>query len=38
MLLGATGVQVCTAVMHRGFGVVKAMVRGLEKWMEQEGI
>jgi dihydropyrimidine dehydrogenase (NAD+) subunit PreA len=23
--------------MHRGFGVVKAMTRGLEKWMDEKG-
>jgi dihydropyrimidine dehydrogenase (NAD+) subunit PreA len=37
ILLGATSLQVCTAVMHRGFGVVKAMTRGLEQWLEQKG-
>ncbi len=37
MLLGATGLQVCTAVMHRGFGIIKAMNRGLEQWMKQKG-
>jgi dihydropyrimidine dehydrogenase (NAD+) subunit PreA len=37
MLLGATGVQVCTAVMHRGFGIIKSMTRGLENWMKQKG-
>jgi dihydropyrimidine dehydrogenase (NAD+) subunit PreA len=37
ILLGATSLQVCTAVMHRGFGVVKAMARGLEQWLEQRG-
>jgi dihydropyrimidine dehydrogenase (NAD+) subunit PreA len=36
LLLGATTLQVCTAVMHRGFGVVKAMARGLEQWMDQK--
>jgi dihydropyrimidine dehydrogenase (NAD+) subunit PreA len=36
-LLGATSVQVCTAVMHRGFGIVKAMARGLDNWMKQKG-
>jgi dihydropyrimidine dehydrogenase (NAD+) subunit PreA len=34
ILLGASGVQVCTAVMHRGFGVVKQMVKGLEQWLD----
>ena len=37
LLLGATTVQVCTAVMHRGFGIVKAMNRGLNKWMNDKG-
>jgi dihydropyrimidine dehydrogenase (NAD+) subunit PreA len=37
ILLGATTLQVCTAVMHRGFGIVKAMTRGLEKWMDEKG-
>jgi dihydropyrimidine dehydrogenase (NAD+) subunit PreA len=37
MLLGATGLQVCTAVMHRGFGIIKSMNRGLEQWMKQKG-
>jgi dihydropyrimidine dehydrogenase (NAD+) subunit PreA len=37
LLLGATTVQVCTAVMHRGFGIVKAMGRGLDNWMKQKG-
>jgi dihydropyrimidine dehydrogenase (NAD+) subunit PreA len=36
-LLGAATVQVCTAVMHRGFGVIKAMTRGVEKWLEERG-
>ncbi len=37
ILLGSTSLQVCTAVMHRGFGIIKAMTRGLESWMEQKG-
>ncbi len=37
LLLGATTLQVCTAVMHRGFGIVKAMTRGLEQWLEKKG-
>jgi dihydropyrimidine dehydrogenase (NAD+) subunit PreA len=37
LLIGASGVQVCTAVMHRGFGIVKSMTRGLEQWMKQKG-
>ena len=37
LLLGATTVQVCTAVMHRGFGVVEGLTRGLADWMQQRG-
>jgi dihydropyrimidine dehydrogenase (NAD+) subunit PreA len=37
LLLGAANVQICTAVMHRGFGIVTAMLRGLENWMTQKG-
>lgn len=37
MLLGSTSVQICTAVMHRGFGIVKAMTSGLMKWMDEKG-
>ena len=33
LLLGCSTVQVCTAVMHRGFGLVQNMVKGLEQWM-----
>jgi dihydropyrimidine dehydrogenase (NAD+) subunit PreA len=37
ILLGASSLQVCTAVMHKGFGVVKAMTRGLEDYMTKKG-
>ena len=37
LLLGATSLQVCTAVMHRGFGVITGMVRGLTEWMQKKG-
>ena len=37
LLLGAVNVQVCTAVMHRGFGVIKHMLRGLNDWMTAKG-
>ncbi len=36
ILLGATSVQVCTAVMHKGFGVVKGLLRGLEDYMKEK--
>jgi len=37
MLLGAGNVQVCTAVMHYGFGIIREMKRGLEDYMDQKG-
>ena len=30
MLMGATGVQVCTAAMHHGFSIVEDMIDGLK--------
>ncbi|MBI4056254.1 MAG: NAD-dependent dihydropyrimidine dehydrogenase subunit PreA [Elusimicrobia bacterium] len=33
MLLGASSVQVCTAVMHYGFRIVEEMIDGLTQWM-----
>ena len=30
MLMGATGVQVCTAAMHHGFRIVEDMIDGLK--------
>ncbi len=35
--LGATSVQVCTAVMHRGFRIVDDMIDGLGNWMDAAG-
>jgi len=37
ILLGATSVQVCTAVMHYGFGIIREMVTGLERYMDDKG-
>jgi dihydropyrimidine dehydrogenase (NAD+) subunit PreA len=37
ILLGATSVQVCTAVMHHGFRIINDMVEGLTHWMEEKG-
>lgn len=36
LLLGATSVQVCTAVMHYGFRIVEDMIEGLTNWMEEK--
>ncbi len=37
ILLGAGSVQVCTAVMHYGFGIVREMKAGLEQFMIDRG-
>lgn len=37
MALGASTVQVCTAVMHRGFRIVDDMIDGLANWMDEKG-
>jgi dihydropyrimidine dehydrogenase (NAD+) subunit PreA len=36
-LLGASTVQVCTAVMHYGFRIVEQLTSGLEGWMRERG-
>ncbi|MFT4412291.1 NAD-dependent dihydropyrimidine dehydrogenase subunit PreA [Fredinandcohnia humi] len=38
MLMGATGVQVCTAVMHHGFRIVEDMIEGLNNYLDEKGI
>lgn len=37
ILLGASSVQVCTAVMHYGFGIIREMIAGLEQYMDEKG-
>lgn len=37
ILLGASSLQVCTAVMHYGFGIVREMEAGLVKFMDDKG-
>jgi dihydropyrimidine dehydrogenase (NAD+) subunit PreA len=37
ILLGATSVQVCTAVMHYGFGIIREMIAGVEQYMDEKG-
>ncbi len=34
LLLGATTVQVCTAVLQRGFGLINPLRDGLSRWLE----
>ncbi|MEC3882276.1 NAD-dependent dihydropyrimidine dehydrogenase subunit PreA [Halobacillus litoralis] len=38
MLMGATGVQVCTAAMHHGFSIIEDMVDGLDNYLDEKGI
>ncbi|GAB3970983.1 NAD-dependent dihydropyrimidine dehydrogenase subunit PreA [Spirosoma terrae] len=37
MLLGATSVQVCTAVMKHGFRIIEDLCDGLNNWMDEKG-
>jgi dihydropyrimidine dehydrogenase (NAD+) subunit PreA len=37
ILLGATSVQVCTAVMHHGFRIIEDLTEGLSNWMDEKG-
>ncbi|MBD0374659.1 MAG: NAD-dependent dihydropyrimidine dehydrogenase subunit PreA, partial [Flavisolibacter sp.] len=37
MLLGATTVQVCTAVMKQGFRIIEDLCEGLNNWMDEKG-
>src|SRR6266516_4975126 len=38
LLLGASSLQVCTAVMHYGFRIVEDLCDGLSNWMDEKGI
>lgn len=38
MLMGATGVQVCTAAMHHGFSIVEDMIDGLDNYLDDKGL
>ena len=37
LLLGATTVQVCSAIMEKGFGIIDGMVEGLGSWLQGKG-
>ncbi len=37
MLLGATCLQVCTAVMQQGFGIISSLTDGLSRWLGAGG-
>jgi dihydropyrimidine dehydrogenase (NAD+) subunit PreA len=36
--LGATSVQVCTAVMHYGFRIIDEMIDGLQSYLDEKGM
>ncbi|HWL11786.1 MAG TPA: NAD-dependent dihydropyrimidine dehydrogenase subunit PreA [Ureibacillus sp.] len=38
ILMGSTGVQVCTAAMHHGFSIVEDMIDGLNNYLDEKGI
>jgi dihydropyrimidine dehydrogenase (NAD+) subunit PreA len=38
MLMGASGVQVCTAAMHHGFRIVEEMIDGLANYLDEKGL
>lgn len=38
LLLGATNVQVCTAVMHHGYRIVEDLIDGLNNYLDEKGI
>ena len=38
ILLGATTIQVCTAVMHYGYRIVDGMIEGLSNYLDSKGM
>lgn len=38
LALGATSLQVCTAVMHHGYRIVEDMLEGLENYLDERGM
>ncbi|MCV4566608.1 NAD-dependent dihydropyrimidine dehydrogenase subunit PreA, partial [Escherichia coli] len=37
LLLGASSLQVCTAVMHYGYRIIEDLCDGLSNWMDSKG-
>ncbi len=37
LLLGASSLQVCTAVMHYGFRIIDDLTHGLSNWLDEKG-
>jgi dihydropyrimidine dehydrogenase (NAD+) subunit PreA len=38
IMLGATAIQTCTSIMWNGYGHFQKLIKGLESYMEQEGL
>ncbi|MDI7247473.1 MAG: NAD-dependent dihydropyrimidine dehydrogenase subunit PreA [Bacillota bacterium] len=38
LLVGATNVQLCTAVMHHGFRIIEDLIDGLDVYLEEKGM
>jgi dihydropyrimidine dehydrogenase (NAD+) subunit PreA len=38
LLMGATGVQICTAAMHHGFRIMEDLIDGLSNYLDQKGL
>lgn len=38
MLMGSSCVQICTAAMHHGFGIVEDMIDGLNNYLDEKGL
>ncbi|MGY0692367.1 NAD-dependent dihydropyrimidine dehydrogenase subunit PreA [Virgibacillus sp. FSP13] len=38
MLMGAGGVQICTAAMHHGFSIIDDLTEGLSNYLDEKGI
>lgn len=38
LLLGATNIQLCTAVMHNGFRIIEDLIDGLSVYLEEKGM
>ncbi|WHY56969.1 NAD-dependent dihydropyrimidine dehydrogenase subunit PreA [Peribacillus simplex] len=38
LLMGSTGVQICTAAMHHGFRIVEDLIDGLTNYLDEKGI
>jgi dihydropyrimidine dehydrogenase (NAD+) subunit PreA len=38
MLMGAGGVQICTAAMHHGFRIIEDLTEGLSNYLDEKGI